>query len=181
MANRLYVAYGSNLNIRQMKLRCPTAVLYGAGVIPNHELQFKGYESNAHATISPKKGSSVPAAVWDIKPRDEVSLDRYEGFPSYYSKKNIEVQLDGFSELVTAMVYIMNQKMDFGIPSPTYYGTVADGYRDCGLNIDVLDKAVAESTEQYYSMHDEQMIDIEDLFDTDENEDEFDIWDRRYD
>ena len=39
---KLYVAYGSNLNMRQMKGRCPESVFLGTGVIEDHELQFKG-------------------------------------------------------------------------------------------------------------------------------------------
>lgn len=39
--SKLYVAYGSNLNLKQMAYRCPTATLVGTGVIENYELQFK--------------------------------------------------------------------------------------------------------------------------------------------
>ena len=63
MSKRLYVAYGSNLNIRQMKYRCPGAKLYGTGEIENYELQFKGHSDSAFATIAPKEGASVPVAV----------------------------------------------------------------------------------------------------------------------
>lgn len=87
MSKRLYVAYGSNLNIRQMKYRCPTAKLYGTGVIDNYELQFKGQPHGAFATIAPKDGSSVPIAVWEIQARDEMSLDRYEGYPPTISNR----------------------------------------------------------------------------------------------
>lgn len=149
MSKRLYVAYGSNLNIRQMKHRCPTAKLYGTGEIKDYELQFKGQPDSAFATIAPKKGASVPVAVWEIQARDEMSLDRYEGYPSHYFKQNVHVQLDG--EEVNAMVYIMNLKMGFGLPSPYYYQTVYEGYNDCGLNTDVLDTAVKESAERFYA------------------------------
>ena len=91
MSKRLYVAYGSNLNFRQMKDRCPTAKLYGTGTISNYELQFKGNSESAFATIAPKEGSSVPVAVWEIKPQDERSLDRYEGYPSHYFKQDVPV------------------------------------------------------------------------------------------
>ena len=60
MSKRLYVAYGSNLNIRQMKYRCPGAKLYGRGVIEDYALQFKGQPHGAFATIAPKEGASVP-------------------------------------------------------------------------------------------------------------------------
>lgn len=72
MSKRLYVAYGSNLNIRQMKQRCPTAKLYGTGMLEDYELQFKGYPDSAFATIAPKEGASVPVAVWEIQPKDEL-------------------------------------------------------------------------------------------------------------
>lgn len=149
MSKRLYVAYGSNLNKKQMKYRCPTAKLYGTGEIKNYELQFKGHPNGAFATIAPKEGSSVPVAVWEIQPRDELSLDRYEGYPSHYFKQNVPVQLDG--EEVNAMVYIMNLKMGFGLPSPSYYHTVYEGYKDCELDTDILDKAVGESAQKFYS------------------------------
>ena len=154
MNKRLYVAYGSNLNIRQMKHRCPGAKLYGTGEIKDYELQFKGQPENAFATIAPKEGSSVPVAVWEIQPRDEMSLDRYEGYPSHYFKQDVPVQLDG--EEVNAMVYIMNLKMGFGLPSPYYYQTVYEGYNNCGLNTDVLNTAVKESAERFYADYRQQ-------------------------
>lgn len=149
MSKRLYAAYGSNLNLRQMKYRCPTAKLYGIGVLEDYELQFKGHSDSAYATIAPKKGASVPVAVWEIQPSDECSLDRYEGCPSHYFKENVPVQLDGKN--IDAMAYIMNLKMDFGLPSVYYYKTVYDGYRDCGLDTGVLGKAVKDSAQKYYS------------------------------
>ena len=42
MSKKLYIAYGSNLNLKQMKYRCPTAKLIGKGVVENYGLQFKG-------------------------------------------------------------------------------------------------------------------------------------------
>ena len=151
MSKRLYVAYGSNLNIRQMKYRCPDAKLYGTGVIDNYELQFKGQPHSAFATIAPKEGASVPVAVWEISEKNEQALDRYEGYPSHYFKQNVHVQLDG--EEVNAMVYIMNLKMGFGLPTPYYYQTVYEGYNDCELDTDVLDRAVMESSAQFYASH----------------------------
>ncbi len=160
MSKRLYVAYGSNLNFEQMKYHCPTAKLYGIGTVYGYELQFKGHSEGAFATIAPKEDASVPVAVWEIKPQDERSLDRYEGYPSHYFKQNVSVQLHG--EEVSAMVYIMNLKMNFGLPSPHYYRTVHQGYVDCGMDTNVLDAAVMNSTRQYYV---EQLHRQQNLFD----------------
>lgn len=113
--------------------------------------QFKGQPHSAFATIAPKEGACVPVAVWDISEKNEQALDRYEGYPSHYFKQNVPVQLDG--EEVNAMVYIMNLKMGFGLPSPYYYQTVYEGYNNCELDTDVLDKAVLKSTAQFYAAH----------------------------
>lgn len=149
MKKRLYVAYGSNLNVAQMKYRCPTAKLYGTGTLEGYELQFKGYPSSAFATIAQKEGASVPVAVWEIQPQDEKSLDRYEGYPSHYFKEDVTVKLA--NEEVSAMVYIMNQRMRFGLPSVSYYDTVLQGYKDCGLDTTALENALKESTQEFYS------------------------------
>ena len=151
MSKRLYVAYGSNLNFEQMKYRCPTAKLYDTGIIEGYELQFKGEPTCAFATIAPKENASVPVAVWETQPRDEMALDRYEGYPSHYFKQNVPVQLGG--EEVSAMVYIMNLKRQFGMPSPHYYQAVLEGYHDCGLDTDVLDQAVKDSAQNFYKSY----------------------------
>lgn len=169
MNKRLYVAYGSNLNIRQMKMRCPTAKLYDTGTVEDYELQFKGSPHGAFATIAPKKGACVPVAVWEIEPRDELSLDRYEGYPSHYFKQDVPVQLDG--EEITAMVYIMNLKMDFGMPSVSYYQTVYEGYLNCGLDTTLLEQAIGNSTQKYYAYCVQQQKTVFEFEDDDEDYD----------
>ena len=64
MSKRLYVAYGSNLNKAQMAMRCKTSKFYGTGVIQDYELQFKGAQYGAYASIAPKPGEFVPVPVW---------------------------------------------------------------------------------------------------------------------
>lgn len=145
---KLYVAYGSNLNMQQMRCRCPTAQFVGTGTIENYELQFKGSLHGAHATIAPKEGASVPVGVWKIQKRDEGRLDLYEGYNEkgycYYDKEQISVKMaDGSA--IRGMVYIMDPQMDFGVPAKSYYDTVRQGYRDCGFDANVLDHAVNDS------------------------------------
>lgn len=45
---RFYIAYGSNLNLDQMKHRCPTAEIVGAAELKNLRLWFRG---GAHSDI----------------------------------------------------------------------------------------------------------------------------------
>ena len=78
MSNRLLIAYGSNLNRKQMSYRCPTAKLLGASTLRNHRLVFRGPHAAAVTNVEDLKGRSVPVLVWEITPADEAALDRYE-------------------------------------------------------------------------------------------------------
>src|SRR6056297_1279094 len=103
---RLYVAYGSNLNLEHMRFRCPTAKVVGKGILNNYRLLFKGIPYNAFATIEPYKNKKVPVVVWELKSEDEKSLDRYEGYPDLYYKEDIKVEMEN-KETVKTMAYIM--------------------------------------------------------------------------
>ncbi len=152
--SKLYIAYGSNLNKEQMKFRCPDALLVGVGEIPNYQLLFRG-GMNAVATIEPLKGERVPFGLWKISDRDELALDRYEGFPTLYYKKNFMMQIQG--KEAEAMAYIMDPRYEIGVPSKTYYQTILQGYKDCGLDCQVLDDAVQKSTDTYHKQLDQDM------------------------
>ena len=71
---RYYLAYGSNLNINQMRFRCPTARLIGTSVIKDYGLLFRGSKTGSYLTIELKQGASVPVAVWTIEKEDEDAL-----------------------------------------------------------------------------------------------------------
>lgn len=145
MDKRLYVAYGSNLNVEQMKYRCTTAKVYGKGILQGYRLLFKGTSGNAYLTIAPKEGGKVPVVIWDIKPCDELALDRYEGYPSFYYKENMEVELET-GEIVEAMVYIMTNKMKgrirLNLPSRNYLAVVKEGYKDHGFDFKYIEEAL---------------------------------------
>ena len=143
MRKKLYIAYGSNLNQGQMAWRCPTARYVGTGMIEGYELKFKGRPNGAYATIDPKKGGTVPVAIWEIQPYDEFRLNQYEGYPNNYFTKNIPVKIG--NQEVTGMVYIMNLRAQANLPSDKYYDTVEQGYKDCGLDTAYLEAAKERS------------------------------------
>ena len=95
MDKRYYIAYGSNLNVYQMRYRCPNARIIGTAVMPNYELLFKGSKTGSYLTIEPKEGSNVPVAVWETTAEDEFALDRYEGYPTFYYKKELMLPIKG--------------------------------------------------------------------------------------
>lgn len=66
MEKRYYIAYGSNLNVRQMRMRCPSARIIGTSVLKDYELLFKGSKTGSYLTVEKKSGISVPVAVWEV-------------------------------------------------------------------------------------------------------------------
>lgn len=137
---KLYVAYGSNLNLVQMNDRCPSATIYSTGQLNNWVLLYRGRNGNAHATIARKKGASVPVLVWSIEPSDEQRLDMYEGYPRYYFKQNVMVDIG--NQKRKAMVYIMNLHQKAARPSRTYVETIRQGYIDNNMDISIFEKSL---------------------------------------
>lgn len=144
MRRKYYLAYGSNMNIRQMRRRCPDAKPVGTVVLEGYELLFRGGQGSAVATVEPKDGGSVPCALWLISARDEAALDCYEGFPHLYRKEMVQVVFG--KRRMRVMVYIMNDGHNIAMPGTGYYNTIREGYRDFRLNSDTLDTALRNTS-----------------------------------
>lgn len=137
---KLYVAYGSNMNIEQMAYRCPHADIVCNGTLPEWKLVFRGSLTGAYATIVPRENSSVPVVIWQIASEDEKMLDLYEGYPRFYRKEKIDVETN--TGVISAMVYIMNPACTPGIPTRSYIHSIACGYRSNSINLDPLYAAI---------------------------------------
>lgn len=59
---KLYIAYGSNLNVDQMRYRCPGARVAGVSEMKNHWLTFRGNSHTGVANIEPHRGAA--ASLW---------------------------------------------------------------------------------------------------------------------
>ncbi|NSL53351.1 gamma-glutamylcyclotransferase family protein [Calidifontibacillus erzurumensis] len=140
---KIYLAYGSNLNLKEMSSRCPSASILGSSELLGYRLLFCGESGSAEATIVKQKDGRVPVLLWNIMPSDEEALDLYEEYPEVYRKEFVNVHFKG--EWVSAMVYIMNEKMPLGEPDRTYYEVIRQGYLDAGFDLSILDKAVQDS------------------------------------
>lgn len=129
---RYYIAYGSNLNVAQMKRRCPTATILATADLEGYELLFKGSLTGSYLTIEKNERGSVPVAIWEVNPADELALDCYEGYPNFYYKQNIKLTCKDIhtSEIkeIMAFAYIMHEERPIGIPSEFYLRTCLDGY-----------------------------------------------------
>lgn len=137
---KLYIAYGSNMDVGQMSRRCPQVELVGKAEITGYELLFKGSQTGAFATIEPKEGGIVPVLIWKIAKQDERSLDWYEGFPTFYYKKDLPFTMNGSKK--KGMAYIMDEKRELGIPSDAYYDILYYAYRKFGFDMHILEAAL---------------------------------------
>ena len=133
---KFYIAYGSNLDMDQMRRRCPTArpyYPYCSGWLNNWELIYRGSKSGNYATIRKAKGKYVPVGVWLITREDERALDKYEGYPVFYQKYKLPVALQS-GETIECIVYIMRPDAAVGVPTERYVDTIYRGYGDFDLD-----------------------------------------------
>ena len=78
---RLYIAYGSNINIEQMANRCPNSKVIGKEMLKGYELEFRGV-----ATIVPKENAEVPVLIWEIDGRMSTVLTNMKVFRTITAK-----------------------------------------------------------------------------------------------
>lgn len=147
MEERLYFAYGSNMNLEQMEFRCPKAIVVENVQVEDYRLTFCGKNSdNGVATILREEGSHVDGVLWKITSECEKSLDRYEGYPHLYGKETISVKnADGQKRSV--MVYTMNTpfKEYPARPSNYYLKGILEGCRENKLSCKTVMDAVKQT------------------------------------
>ena len=130
----LYFAYGSNLNLFQMKRRCKDSVFLKKYELKGYKLNFRSkYRA---ADIEPKRNSVVPGALFEISKSDEKKLDVYEDYPILYKK----LYFTYYNKKV--MTYIMVNKTEFRYPTERYLNVVKRGYKDCKLDTKYLKVAL---------------------------------------
>lgn len=141
---KLYFAYGSNMNLKQMAFRCPNAQAVDTVRLEGYRLAFcMNGGGDGVATILPDPDGFVGGVLWRISERDEQSLDHYEGFPRLYGKEAVLVMNpDGLKREV--MAYTMNSpyKDVPALPSQLYLSGILHGCRQNGIDIEPVLEAV---------------------------------------
>jgi gamma-glutamylcyclotransferase len=100
----LYFAYGSNMSLAQMALRCPSSRFVGRARLHGYKFQIneRGFANVVHtnmtddnvaaATSSEGSEDFTDGLVYRLTRNDEASLDRSEGVPTAYQKKLLSVE-----------------------------------------------------------------------------------------
>ena len=93
---KFYLAYGSNLNLRDMSYRCKNDIPISSTVLTNYILAYKGASDGCvYLTIEPSKDDSiVPVWIFNISFFDEFVLNKYEGYPKLYYKEYLSINTE---------------------------------------------------------------------------------------
>ena len=148
--SRYVVAYGSNLSLDRMRQRCPSCKVVGTSVIEGYRLLFKRSLTGAYATIEQDANSVVPVVVYHISLEDELRLDRFEGCPTYYYKKELMLQITRkngtiIKERKPCAAYILHEHRALGEPSMSYFRLLDEGYARYGFETQILDQGLSAS------------------------------------
>jgi len=129
-----YFAYGSNLNLYQMGMRCPEAEPARAFTLHGWRLVFRGV-----ADVEEQADSYVKGALYKITESCQRSLDSYEGFPRLYRKDFIRDW-----KLGRVMFYTMNITT-YELPTKPYATSILEGYEDWNIDIKHLIHSLNET------------------------------------
>lgn len=114
MAN--YFAYGSNMDLEQMKTRCPRNYnLLGVGKLEGWEFFIN---SRGVANIIMDENSKVYGLLFEITKRCLNCLDMHEGYPKIYGRSELSIRFKG--KEINAWVYIDNNFREIGKPRTNY-------------------------------------------------------------
>ena len=134
MTRSYYFAYGSNLDLRQMRRRCPGSVALGRARLPGYRLAFTRYATKRRggvADVIAEEGAEVWGALYDIDEANLAALDEFEGAPRAYRRETIAVIDDEGAER-EAFIYIANRTGTFA-PGRDYLALIVRGAREHGL------------------------------------------------
>jgi len=137
MKRKFYLAYGMNTNLSSMAFRCPDARSLGKVELKNHKLAFKLY-----CDAVKQSNTAMECVLWSITDACEISLDRLEGYPHFYKKKEVSVQHN--DRTVRAMLYYMPAHFEMATPSQGYVDMVATGYQEHDISTEQIIKALEE-------------------------------------
>ena len=132
----VYFAYGSNLDQKQMKDRCPCFKLVGIAKKTDFQMTFprcSEKQKGGVASIEESRGDVVWGALYGLTPADVRELNRKEGVQSGKYRKVCGFQVirpDG--TLVQAYTYIANKCGSFK-PHRDYLYKIIGGAQEWGL------------------------------------------------
>ena len=95
----LYFGYGSNLDEERLKGRCSSAQYLGKGVLYDYQLCFmENNRGKIRANIEEQELAEVRGGVFYIDDEERKNLDKAEGHPKVYERKNVMIKFEDNKE-----------------------------------------------------------------------------------
>ena len=127
-----YFAYGSNLDLAQMKIRCPSSELISKGSLSDYRLTFNRYSSGwggGVADVIQDQDSKVWGLVFKLSNSDLKRLDSYEGCyndqTSLYERWKAVINTPK-GQISDVWVYTVVEKQKFVQPTLEYLQIIKD-------------------------------------------------------
>lgn len=146
MEKTLFGAYAINLNKAYMKQRYPDAKVVAKSWIHDHALAFQA----GVATLKPAEGYSVPVVIWEMGEKEITLLDKFKSVRTGTFKKHT-MELEVCGEIKPVTVYTLPKQNQAREPEDSYLATIAEGYADFNLPIDILNEAVKQAKYPWYA------------------------------
>lgn len=133
----LYFAYGSNMSIRRLHQRVPSACFVAVATLLNHKLKFHkvGFKDGSGKCDAMKTGDTedfILGVVFEIKKSEKTDLDRNEGLGFGYDEKSVIVTSIENENIEAITYYATN--IDASVkPYHWYKEHVLRGARENGL------------------------------------------------
>ncbi len=127
----LYFAYGSNLDVGQMRERCPSSRAGMRARLGGHRLAFTHLSrrwGGGAADVLPHAGGSVWGGLYQLDAAELAHLDRFEGG---YERLEIRVEGNGAAPL-RAVTYTVRAKALYP-PTPEYLERILRSGTEWGL------------------------------------------------
>jgi hypothetical protein len=136
---RQYFAYGSNMNLAQMKQKCLRPKILGIARLPGYKVEFYGYSAiwdGAQETVIPDLESEVWGVLYELSFSDSEQLDvyedaRFDGAGTYFNYP-VEV-VDSYQTMIDALIYKKNILLEAQLPSTEYLNFIVQGATEQGL------------------------------------------------
>lgn len=145
-----YFAFGSNLSTNQMKYRCPSTTIVGKAILKGRSLAFAGYSMTRNggvATIIPDPDGRVEGVVYEISEEDLEYLDHCEGYPGFYDRISIDVEIG--SDPMETLTYILDRPAN--LPHDNYIKVILSGYLEHGLDLRLVSECLSKQGYEGYS------------------------------
>ena len=123
----IYFAYGSNMDLDQMKVRCPGSEALGIGQLSHYTMGFTRWSrswKSGTADILPERGKTVYGVLFDLTFEGLKKLDKFADYPNSYLRQDVTVTCG--EELLPAMTYVARRQGVF-LPSQSYIGKMVHG------------------------------------------------------